>query len=234
MIRGLAFIAAVLLVVVVGVGLLYAYRAQTAVVALASPTLTPTASATARPTPTPSPSAVRPRALPESEAKRMVEPAALAAIDALKRKDGAKLTTLAHPDKGVRFSMYAYIRTDTDQVLKPADLAIAFSDPKVRLWGITDGRGDEVRATFATYYATWIYDVDFAKAPEVGYNRAIGSGNTIDNSATVYPDAVMVEFHYPGFDPKYGGMDWRSLRLFFEQKGATWYLVAVVHGQWTI
>ena len=48
------------------------------------------------------------------------------------------------------------------------------------------------------------------------------------------PDAVMVEFHYPGFDAAYGGMDWRSLRLFLEQKDGTWYVVGIVHGQWTI
>jgi hypothetical protein len=29
-------------------------------------------------------------------------------------------------------------------------------------------------------------------------------------------------------------MDWRSLRLFLEQKDGTWYLVGIVHGQWTI
>ena len=184
---------------------------------------------------TPAPTDIRAaRSLPDADAKRLVEATALSAVDALKRKDGAKLALVAHPAKGVRFSMYSYVRTDFDQVLTAADLAGAFVDPKVRLWGISDGKGDDIRTTFAAYYTSFVYDVDFAKAPEVAYNRAIGTGNTIDNSATVYPDAVMVEFHYPGFDPTYGGMDWRSLRLFFEQKDGAWYLVGVVHGQWTI
>jgi hypothetical protein len=203
--------------------------AAPAVAASATPTPAPTA------TRTPAPADIRAaRSLPEAEAKRLVESTALAVVDALKAKDGAKLASLAHPAKGVRFSMYAYVRTDFDQVLTAADLKVAFTDPKVRLWGISDGKGDEIRVTFAEYYKSYVYDVDFAKAPDVAYNRAIGTGNTIDNSATVYPDAVMVEFHYPGFDPTYGGMDWRSLRLFFEQKDGTWYLVGVVHGAWTI
>jgi hypothetical protein len=201
------------------------------VAASATPTPAPTASATRTPAPTDIRAA---RSLPESEAKRLVESTALAVVDALQRKDAAKLASLAHPVKGVRFSAYPFVRTDSDQVLTAADLAIAFSDPKVRLWGITDGKGDDIRLTYAKYQAQYVYDVDFAKAPDVAYNRAIGTGNSTDNSATAYPDAVMVEFHYPGFDPQLSGMDWRSLRLFFEQKDGTWYLVGVVHGAWTI
>jgi hypothetical protein len=195
------------------------------------------ATATPAPTVTPSPAATAirgARALPEADAKRLVESTAVAVVDALKRKDGVKLASLAHPTKSVRFSMYPYVRTDVDQLLTAADLAKGFADPTVRLWGISDGKGDEIRMTFAGYYAQYVYDVDFSKAPEVAYNRAIGTGNTIDNSATVYPDAVMVELHYPGFDPTFGGMDWRSLRLFLEQKDGTWYLVGIVHGAWTI
>ena len=197
----------------------------------AAATATPAATATRTPAPTDIRAA---RSLPEAEAKRLVESTALAVVDALKLKDGAKLAALAHPTKGVRFSAYPFVRADFDQVLTAADLAGGFTDPKVRLWGIRDGRGDDIRTTFAAYYASYIFDVDFTKAPEVAYNRAIGKGNSTDNSATAYPDAVMVEFHYPGFDQTYGGMDWRSLRLFLEQKDGTWYLVGIVHGQWTI
>jgi hypothetical protein len=197
----------------------------------ASATPTPAATATRTQAPTDIRAA---RLLPESEAKRLVEPAALAAVDALKRRDGAKLASLAHPQKGVRFSAYPFVRTDRDQVLTAAELAVAFTDPRVRLWGVSDGKGDDIRLTYTDYHTRYVYDVDFAQAPEAAYNRAIGIGNSPDNTASVYPDAVLVEFHYPGFDPRFGGMDWRSLRLLFEQKDGTWYLVGVVHGQWTI
>jgi (p)ppGpp synthase/HD superfamily hydrolase len=29
-------------------------------------------------------------------------------------------------------------------------------------------------------------------------------------------------------------MDWRSLRLVFEKKNDIWYLVGIIHDQWTI
>jgi hypothetical protein len=229
-------IAATALVVVVALALGAALRpadnGAAAPAAVASATLVVKS---ASPTRTPTPTDIRAaRMLSEAEAKALVEKTALAVVDALKAKDGAKVATFAHPDKGVRFSMYPFVRTDTDVVLKAADLAIAFTDPKVRLWGVTDGKGEDFRVTFADYYPKFVYDVDFAKAPDVAYNRAIGTGNSTDNSATAYPDAIMVEFHYSGFDPQYSGMDWRSLRLFFEQKNGAWYLVGIVHAQWTI
>ena len=231
-----ALVATALVVVValaLGAALRPADNGAAAPAAVASPTSSPAKSAL--PTTTPTPTDIHAaRTLPEATARALVEKTALAVIDALKAKDGAKLASYTHPDKGVRFSMYPFVRTDTDVVLKATDLASAFTDPKVRLWGVTDGKGDDFRVTFADYYPKYVYDVDFAKAPDVAYNRAIGTGNSTDNSATAYPDAVMVEYHFASFDPQYGGMDWRSLRLFFEQKNGTWYLVGIVHAQWTI
>jgi hypothetical protein len=230
----LAF-AATGLVLVVAVALGLALRpspsgvANPGVAASATPTPAPSA------TPTPRPTDIRAaRSLSEAEAKALLGAAPLDVVNALKAKDGGKLAALAHPIKGVRFSAYPFVRLDTDQVLTAADLAVAFTDPKVRLWGVSDGKGEDIRVKFADYYAQYVFDVDFTKAPDVSYNKAIGTGNSTDNSATAYPDAVMVEFHYAGFDPKFDGMDWRSLRLFFEQKDGTWYLVGIVHGQWTI
>ena len=68
----------------------------------------------------------------------------------------------------------------------------------------------------------------------IGNNTAIGSGNIIDNVPTEYPDGEFVEFHFTGFDSQYEGMDWRSLRLVFEEHAGAWHLVGIVHGQWTI
>jgi hypothetical protein len=45
---------------------------------------------------------------------------------------------------------------------------------------------------------------------------------------------VTIEYYFSGFDPQYGGMDWRSLRLVFIKDSNNWYLAAIVHGEWTI
>jgi hypothetical protein len=43
-----------------------------------------------------------------------------------------------------------------------------------------------------------------------------------------------VEYHFSGFDKKFEGMDWASLKLVFENSNNEWYLVGIVHDQWTI
>jgi len=52
--------------------------------------------------------------------------------------------------------------------------------------------------------------------------------------AIAYPTASFVEFHFTGFDPQYGGIDWSSLRLVFENVGGNWLLIGIVHDGWTI
>lgn len=56
----------------------------------------------------------------------------------------------------------------------------------------------------------------------------------IDNMSTAYPNGSFVEYHFTGFDSQYAGIDWASLTLVFEENGGDWYLVGIVHGQWTI
>jgi hypothetical protein len=55
----------------------------------------------------------------------------------------------------------------------------------------------------------------------------------IDNVQQVYPGASVVEYHFPGFDDQYEGMDWRSLRLVLAQNdNAEWTLYGVIHDEW--
>jgi hypothetical protein len=50
----------------------------------------------------------------------------------------------------------------------------------------------------------------------------------------VYRGDSYSEFYFPGFDPKYDGMDWRALRLVFKKENEKLYLVGIIHDQWTI
>jgi hypothetical protein len=158
------------------------------------------------------------------------------AIMALKERDLDALAGLVHPDKGVRFSPYAYVRVgpEGDLVFGAAEIPGLLADPTVYRWGAFDGSGEPIELTFAAYYDRFVYDVDFARPDVVGLDETIGQGNTINNIAEVYPEGVTVEYHFEGFDPQYDGLDWRSLRLVFEARGGTWYLVGIVHDEWTI
>jgi len=157
------------------------------------------------------------------------------AIMALKDGDLEELSSFVHPDKGVRFSPYATVQAgdDGDVVFSADELKSLMADPTVYHWGTYDGSGMPIELTFRQYYEEFVYDVDFARPDVVGFNERVGQGNSIDNIASAYPDGVMVEYHFEGFDPEYAGMDWRSLRLVFEEEDGIWYLVGIVHDQWT-
>lgn len=157
-------------------------------------------------------------------------------VQAMKLKDMQKLAELVHPDKGVQFSPYSHIDTDKDIRLKRGELSQQWTNKAKKTWGAYDGSGEPIDLTFPAYYDKFVYDHDYAAAPQIGYNKIIGKGNTVNNVFDIYPqDQYMtVEYHYPGFDPKYEGIDWASLRLVFEKEKQQWYLTAVIHDQHTM
>lgn len=153
-------------------------------------------------------------------------------IVALKDKDMLALSQFIHPQLGVRFSPYAAVK-DTDLVFTPDKLSGLLADTTPVLWGSYSGSGEPINLTFVDYFNKFVYDVDFANAPQVSLNYRLGNSTTMNNIADFYQGAMVVEYHFPGFDPSVEGMDWRSLRLVFVQDNNTWFLVGIVHDQWT-
>jgi hypothetical protein len=172
---------------------------------------------------------------PPARARAMIERRARQAISALKSKDMTRLAALVHPEKGLRFSPYADVNPQADLIFTRRQLKTLSASKRRYVWGAYDGSGDAIRLTFANYYRHFVYDHDYAKAVRVSYNgEPFGRGTTPNLIRAVYPEAIVVEHHFPGFDEKYGGMDWKSLWLVFEKKDEAWYLVGIVHGEWTI
>lgn len=154
-------------------------------------------------------------------------------VSALKNKDLKTLGALVHPTKGLRFSPYGNIDAEKDLTFKKSQVPTLFAVRRRFVWGSADGSGDDLKMTFADYYKKFVYDVDFAAAPQIGYGKIVKQGNTIVNLTKAYPNAEFVEYHFPGTE-KNNRMDWRSLRLVFEKSGGKWYLVGISHDGWTI
>ena len=157
----------------------------------------------------------------------------LAVLDALRRYDYIQLADLVHPDHCLKFSPYSYI-TEDDLVFCPADLREITSSDKDYTWGRYDGIGDPIKLEFRDYHKFFVYDVHYFRPEMVGFNVKVSAGNAINNINDIYTDGLFIEYYFSGFDPKYGGLDWRSLTLVFVKDNQTWYPVAIVHGEWTI
>ncbi|NLN66403.1 MAG: GerMN domain-containing protein [Clostridiaceae bacterium] len=155
-------------------------------------------------------------------------------LKALRDRDMVFLSSIIHPDKKVRFSPYTYVDVEKDLVFSSEEIKHINDSDKVYTWGAYDGSGDPIKLTFEEYLSAFVYDKDFLNAEYVGYNEYIGQGNTINNIFDVYPDGKLLEYYFSGFEPEYEGLDWESLKLIFEEKDGSWYLVGIVHDQWTI
>lgn len=167
-------------------------------------------------------------------ARELIEEITEELIQAIKNRDGEKIAEFVHPVKGVRFTPYTYVSLERDLVFSREAMKNFFADTDLYLWGYYDGIGSEIQLTPAEYYEEFIYSADFINAPEVGYNKVLSSGNMLENQFDVYDNPIIVEYYFPGFNPEYDGMDWRSLRLVFEEYEGNWKLTGIIHNQWTI
>lgn len=145
-----------------------------------------------------------------------------------------KITPFIHPNKGLRFSMYAYVRPESDKVFSREQFDTYLKQSRIKFtWGQTDGKGDLYITPLPDYLTSWVKAKDFDDI-KATYNSFQGSGNSINNLQETYPNADFVEFYNPGFNPEYQGMDWRALRLVFEEYQGKYYLIALINDQWTV
>jgi hypothetical protein len=181
----------------------------------------------------PSPAASEPAASAPAAMEHRLKNKAAEIAEILRNRDLVRLKDLIDPETGLTFSPYPYIDTETALSFSPQDLP-RFQDNTKRIWGAYDGSGEPMEMTFKEYFEKFVYDQDFASAPEVSVNSLNGTGNSPFNGLEIFPGASYVEFHFPGFEKQYEGMDWESLILVMIPRGQDWKLCAIVHASWTI
>jgi hypothetical protein len=197
---------------------------------LASPAITPTTGAIPPPTLTPAVAANE----NVGTAHQLIADQAQTVVETLQQRDLQKLAGLVHPQKGLRFSPYSGV-SEQQLVFTAEQVAAMATDTTTYTWGAYDGTGFPIELTFVDYFNRFVYSHDFAQAERVGYNEAVGKGASYDNGRRFYgPNAIIVEYHFPGFDPIYEGMDWVSLQVVFEEVDQQWYVSGLIHDQWTI
>lgn len=162
-----------------------------------------------------------------------IEAVGLKALKALQAKDYDAFAALFHPTEGVRFSPYGFIDPTHKQVLAK-DFLEAITRNWILTWGHVDGSGEAIKIRVKAYIDKFVYNADYLHAPQKSYDSIIGKGNSIDNLKDTYPQLHFTEYHFKGFDEKYRGLDWTSLRFVFKKYNNAYYLVAVIHDQWTV
>ena len=133
----------------------------------------------------------------------------------------------------IRFSPYGFIDTLRDKKLSIQQL-IKFTKTQQKIhWGLYDGTGAPIDLTVSKYFDKFVYDADFLKAKKISTIEMTGKGTSFEKLQQIYPDLHFTEFYFPGFTAKYDGMDWKSLKLIFKKDNGRYFLVGIIHGQWT-
>lgn len=153
-------------------------------------------------------------------------------LQALKNKDYKRFAEHIHPEKGVRFSMYAFVDPRGDKHFSKTDFEKYYPTKTIFTWGTLDGSGDPYKATIQEFLGKWVFSKDFTGSL-FSYNEIQGSGNSLNNIKEQYPKNDFTENFINGTE-KYGEMDWKALRFVFEEFRGKYYLIAVINDQWTV
>lgn len=153
-------------------------------------------------------------------------------LQALKSKDYKTFATFIHPEKGISFSMYGFVNPKEDRHFSKDDFEKFQPTKTLFTWGAQDGSGDPYKATINDYFAKWVFSKDFT-ASQYSLNKFLGGGNSLNNLKEIYSGKDFTENYIKGTE-KNGEMDWKTIRLVFEEFQGKEYLIAVVNDQWTI
>lgn len=153
-------------------------------------------------------------------------------LKTLKNKDYKRFAEFIHPEKGVRFSMYAFVDPKEDKQFSKTDFEKYQPTKTLFTWGSYDGSGDLYKATINDYLSKWVFSKDFT-ASQFSLDKFQGGGNSLNNLEKAYPKLNFTENYIKGTE-KNGEMDWKTLRFVFEEFKGKYYLVGVINDQWTI
>lgn len=153
-------------------------------------------------------------------------------LQALKKKDYKAFASYIHPEKGIRFSMYALVEPKEDKQFSKADFEKFQPTKTLFTWGAMDGSGDPYKATINDYLSKWVFSKDYT-ASQYSVNQFQVGGNSLNNLKEIYTGHDFTENYIKGTE-KNGEMDWKTIRLVWEEFQGKYYLVAVVNDQWTI
>lgn len=155
-----------------------------------------------------------------------------AVLKTLKLKHYKQFANFIHPDKGVRFSMYAFVNPAKDKLFTKEEF-VKYIDSETKFtWGERDGTGEPLVLSIKDYLQKWVFKKDFTTA-QYYFNDFKASGNSLNNLKELYPNANFTENFIAGSEQN-SGLDWASLRLVFEETNGNNYLVAVINDEWTI
>lgn len=160
--------------------------------------------------------------------------AANAILQILSDKDYKALSDALNSVKGISFTPYSSVDPEHDKTLRPEELETLFESGEILTWGSWDGSGEPIELSLDAYWDRFVWNADYHNADQIGVNRLCRTGNATENLTEQYPNCEYIDYEIDSLSGEEAGTDWTSLRLVFQKIDGVWYLVAIVHGEWTV
>jgi hypothetical protein len=168
--------------------------------------------------------------IPSDSARHIIAERAQEVLAILAKKEVGKLTPFIHPESGLGFSPYGFI-SKASRKFKIEELTSLWKNKQKFFWGLYNGSGKPIRRTFQEYFNRFVCDRDYSSSL-IAYN-VVQRTDMFVNIFEMYPRSIIVD-HLFLTTPEFEEMDWRALRLVFTEYHGEWYLVHIVHDEWTI
>jgi hypothetical protein len=157
------------------------------------------------------------------------------AITLLQNGDLERLAKYINPEKGLRFSPFAYVDLKKDLVFSCTQINNFFRSHHQYTWGYNEENGLPIRLSSTDFYKMYVYDSPYADTNEISYYQNSSPEFNTSNCFEVYPHAIIVEYRVNEVNSRDNpNTNWRSIRLVFEKEGKGWYLVGIIHDQWIL
>ena len=156
---------------------------------------------------------------------------ATAVADCIAAGDYEGLSEYVHPVFGLVLSPSATVNLGSNRCFTPQRVAIVGRDSEVFVWGVKYGSDEPIKMTASAYFSQYVYDRDYARAPVMGFNTVLRSGNALENVLTAFPDGQFVDLYFPSTSAE--ANDWRILRMVFEDSDGEMKLTALIHSEYT-
>ncbi|MCD8141924.1 MAG: hypothetical protein LUD83_01375 [Clostridiales bacterium] len=182
-------------------------------------------------TATAEPSASQQDAEESADQKGRMVITAIKAVRAISEQDFETLSTFVDPEEGVTFTPYSTVDPTSNLTFSADDLADAGEDETAYVWGLSSSDSSPIKLTIPEYFDSYVWDADYWGVAELGIDTVLHSGNSLENVSDAYPGCHFVDFYLPATDDT--DRDWSSLKLVFQQSGSEWYLVGIIHSEWT-
>ncbi len=151
-------------------------------------------------------------------------------VQYIKDKNFQSLAGFVSPVSGLGFSSNSFIDSGDIRFSKEEVAGLWNNMKKYRF----PDYGEGGKKTFREYYSADVYDKDFVKATEIELNKLKrGPNSDIFMLKDSYPNASFVDFHIPAPKDPDQELDWATLRLVFVKEGKEWWLVHIMHDNWT-